>query len=228
MIIFNGKGFIVALISAILLIILILIFHLNQGLSFLLTGIGALFISFKLTNKNEGFFALPSFFIIPTHLYALLIIYVGILSLKEKPSFFEKKNPKDNREKFLRNEIDTLNMYELSGLKTNAKNLKEYMNNSIIHQLKTENISYLLKENQKTNAYLLLIKYDKFDSFGDEDRAEFVSLIKKYFNNDSIYLSKKIYIAILDEGIIKTTYTPEKGLKTNSFLTSEKELKNYF
>lgn len=228
MIIFNGKGVVVAIVAAIILALCAGLFHVNFGLSTIFAGIAGFFASMKMTNKESGFFGLPSFFFVPTHLYALVIIYIGVMAFKEKPSMFIKKELEDIREQYVQKDLDTLELNELSGNKTEAKSLKEFINASIIHQLKPENISYLLKENTQNNAVLLLVKYDKIDDFADEDKAEFVRTLKTFFNENSYYANKDFYIGVMNKHSIKITETPQKGRTTKSYLAYDKDLVDFY
>lgn len=228
MIIFNGKGVLVAIAASLVLALFAGLFHLNFGLSTIFAGIAGFFASIKLTNKESGFFGLPSFFFVPTHVYALLIVYVGIMAFKKETSFFAEKEKEDVREQYVEKDLDTLQANELSGMKDEARELKAFMNEIIIHQLKPEKISYLLKENPKTNAVLLLVNYDKFDEFSEESRGEFVSTLKSYFKENSYYADKYFYIGVIDEHMMRTTETPEKGRTVKSYLAYNKDLVGFY
>src|SRR5438093_386614 len=107
MLIFNAKGIVVALATFIVLALAIWM-GLSAGVSIFLAGITALFVSLKMSKGYTGFFALPSIFIIPTHVYACLIIIIGCAIFIKEPVFLEKKAPQDLRKQLVEKDIASL------------------------------------------------------------------------------------------------------------------------
>lgn len=228
MIIFNGKGLLVAIITAIVLALCAGLLHLNFGLSAIAAGLIALYVSVKITNKEEGFFSMPSFFFIPTHVYAILVLIIGIKEFKSTPGFFAKKEKEDVRLQYIEQDLDSLRNNELSGWKEDAKQLKAYMSEVMIHQLKPETISYRLKVNPEHKAVLLLVRYEKFEEFGEENRKDFVSALRSFFRDNPDYAGMDFYIGITDDTLIKTTQNPVKGTTTSTYLAYDKDLVGFY
>lgn len=225
MVIFNLKGLLVGVVVVIIFIAMAVL-EFNMGLSFLVPGLIGLYMSSKLSTKGEGFFALPSIFFIPTHVYTVLIVIVGAIFFFDDMSLFDKR-PVDLRADMVEYDQAVLDSLDISGNDTIAQGIKDYVTSELIRQYKPENIAYRIVDSEDGERILVLVKYVKISEFDKESRRDILDLIVNYCYGLEYFNNRDLYLAIQDEWSIWVTYTPQ-AINNSRLSASEHDLYNFY
>lgn len=223
--IFNGKGLIAGIVAVVVFIISVML-DVNIGLSGMLAGLMGLIVSMKLSTKGEGFFALPSIFFIPTHVYSVVLMLLGLAAFWSSPSLFDE-TVDDYRSELIAKDIAVLDSLDVSGVDSIASELKELMNVMLLEQVKPEEIAYRVLQNEEGDKALILVKFRQIGDFTKEARMEFLELLELYVDVIDFFKDKQVYIGVKNKSSLYITRTPEK-VDNSSFGATESDLLAFY
>lgn len=224
MIIYNVKGLLVG-IAAVVVVFACIHFELSGGISFLITGAVAMYLSIKLSEKGTGYAGMPSLFLIPTHAYAFLILAAGGIAFAGDPSFFDKEAD-DKRVQLLERDLAVVDSVSLSGVDSVAHNIQGYVTLSLIRQLKPGNICYRVLESDDKKRVLVLVMFPLLDDLSKEARKDFAELVNEYVQSHSFFEGREVYLGIKDKSELKATRTPKQ--KHDGFLAVNSDLLPFY
>lgn len=226
MVIFNLKGLLVAIVAVVVFVIPALI-GLNVGLCLILGGLAGIYTSIKLTVKGEGYFAMPSVFFIPTHVYTALIVLLGIVTFAGEPSFSQPKKAKDHRVDMVEADQKLLTANKYTGYEDIASDMDNLLSFALVDEAEADELHYLIKKNDGGDKILVMIKFPNIKKFEKDARKEFLSLVEEYISEVDFFDNRELYISIQDERSIWITATPN-GTHTSKLLADENDLVDFY
>ena len=223
MIIFNTKGFLAG-VAALFVLVICIWLKLSDGFSFLFAGIAGLFASVKLSGKGEGYAGLPTVFFIPTHVYAVLIIIVGIASFWSGKGSSGKSS--DPREVKMDNDMNMVDSLAISGVDSVAHYLKTYVSVMIIKDLNPEECHYRIIENETKDKALVLVMFPRVDDLSKDAKKDFRTLMEQAIEGENFFTGKQVYLGVKDKYGLELTKAP--GKKNVGFLATTLDLLPFY
>jgi hypothetical protein len=225
MIIFNTKALLVG-IGTLIVLMFGLYFKWNDGLCFILAGLTGLFLSVKISNKEAGYAGMPTLFFIPTHVYAVLIIIMGIAGFWSDKKDATGKSTSDTRTELVETDLAIVDTASVSGIDSIAERIKLFVSLSLVRQLKPNDICYRVVEDPKENKVLVLVMFPKLDDLSKDAKKDFRQLIASTVSEIDFFNGKQVYIGIKDKYGLELTQTPKT--KNISFMATTLDLLPFY
>ena len=212
--IYNVKGVLVALSIVVCFVILALVTKVF-GLSFALAGVVGLLVSIRLSRPYAGYLKLPHIFFIPTHVFSVLIIIMGLIGLKNdgferweigkkstpisnSQTRYSTSNTSFNNSTLIENDMTLVSASRHTGDTAAIGEMDRYMRAHIITQLKPDLCSYLLRYSPDSSSIFVLIRMHSLDMIRSEIKDELVRTILTFFRSSPRFAQKEMYIGIMD------------------------------
>ncbi len=226
MIIYNIKGAFVAIITVAVFVGLAFL-DINAGLSMILAGLVGVAASVKASTKGEGYSGMPTIFFVPTHVFAAIVVVLGVTAFSKAPSLFTEEST-DYRYTLLEADQDELDAAETAGIDSLAATFTSYMRYSLVDELEPENTACLVKENKELNRVLIILKLPKINDLDKSVRPELLDMMDEVIAEEPFYEGKELYIGIQGNSSIWVTRTPEEGVKNSRSSASEEQLVPFY